>query len=146
MLTATSMLAVASALAQGTARSPTMQAAAASALVVRMSGSCEGAKYNVYLENDSYNMREYVVRVLIMVCDISDVEASSIVQEANDNWMALCGTWEEDLAEHIYEGMRKKGLSATIQQVDDTSDDDPRPRYLDGSLIENENELPGWYQ
>ena len=105
--------------------------------------------YNVYLENDSHNMREYVVRTLMMVCDISESDAFSITQEANDNWMSLCGTWEHAIAEHIFTGLRKAGLSATMTSASDNDgeeDDDPRPRYLDGTLIESESDLPGWYQ
>lgn len=110
-----------------------------------------------------------------MVCELSEVDALSVMSEASDNWMARCGTWEEPIARHVYAGMRKAGLSAAItpaaneEAVDEeeannerqkrrTSEDDrdeglidedvldPRPRYLDGSLIEKESDLPGWYQ
>lgn len=118
-----------------------------------MSAESSGAaRFSVYLENDSYNMREYVARVLMMVCDIPESKATAIMMEAGSNWMALCGTWEEDVAQHIYAGMRKKGLSASIVPVIESGEDDvdndadPRPRYVDGSIIEDQDDLPRWYQ
>ena len=105
---------------------------------------------HVYLENDSVNLREYVARVLMMVCDLSESEAMSVMTEASSNWMARCGTWEKAVAQHVYDGLHRAGLSVVMAPaVEDgggTSDDsDPRPRYLDGTLIEEESDLPGWY-
>lgn len=108
--------------------------------------------FNVFLCNDNFNMREYVSRVLMMVCDVSESEATQIMMEANaDRWRnrALCGTWEEALAMHVYSGMRAAGLSAAMVQVgvdEDSGDegDDP-PRYLDGTLIDD-SDLPRYYQ
>ena len=99
---------------------------------------------SVYLENNPYVLSDYVVRVLIMVCHISQSEARSMIEEANEMWHAHCGTWDEALAEHIYDGMRKAGLSASISLVDEG--DDPRPRYLDGTPIETNGDMPHWYQ
>lgn len=116
-------------------------------MVVAMS---EPKRYSIYLENTRHseyplNVREYVVRVLIMVCDVSAVEAQNIMLEARENWMACCGTWEEQLAQHVvYEGMRKAGLSAAISMAEES--DDPRPRYLDGTVVESDLDMPHWYQ
>ena len=135
------------------AKSPSMAPGRARTTpVVRMSELSGARRFSVYLENDSYNMREYVSRVLMMVAEISESKATAIMLEAGSNWMALVGTWNEDIAQHVYMGMRKKGLSATIVPVvesgenDIDNEGDPRPRYLDGSLIEEEGDLPGWYQ
>ena len=114
--------------------------------------SSRGPNYfRVYLKNDNFNMREYVARVLMMVCEVSESEATAIMMEANrDRWknLALCGTWEEELAQHIYDGMRSAGLCAVIAPVGDEDDDQiegDRPTYLDGSFIESED-LPRYYQ
>jgi ATP-dependent Clp protease adapter protein ClpS len=83
------------------------------------------ARYRVYLENDSYNMREFVARVLMMVCHISESEAASIMTGADWGGRALVGTWEKELAEHTYDGMTKAGLRASIvaeAPVDDSRD------------------------
>ena len=99
---------------------------------------------SVYLENDHFNMREYVARVLIMVCEVSEAQANAIMVQASENWVAEIGTYEEEIAQHIYEGMQKAGLSSTITIVDEN--DDPRPRYLDGTVIEADGDMPHWYQ
>ena len=56
------------------------------------------------------------------------------------------------IAQHVCDGLFKAGLSAVITPVADGCEDDaaadesdPRPRYLDGTLIEEEGDLPGWY-
>ena len=83
-------------------------------------------RYGVYLHDDSFNMREYVARTLMMICEISESDADSIMMQANWGGRALVGTWEKELAEHTYNGMTKAGLAATITRVDgdDEGDDD----------------------
>ena len=54
--------------------------------------------FRVYLQNDNYNMKEYVSRCLMMVMDASAADARAIMMQANKNrWSnrALCGIWEE---------------------------------------------------
>ena len=72
-------------------------------------------KFDVFLMDDSFNMREYVQRVLMMVCDVSESDANDIMMQANWGGRALVGSWEKDVAEHTYDGMRKAGLSAAIR-------------------------------
>ena len=104
----------------------------------------------LYLENESCDgdwvltthRRNYAKRVLIMVCGVTESDAQSIVEEASDNWVAKIGTWEEALAQHIHDGMQKAGLLSTL--VDEH--EDPRPRYLDGTFIESDCDMPHWYQ
>ena len=121
---------------------------------VRMSASARagGERCHVFLERDTINPREYAARVLIMVCDVSEREAEAILAEAQASWMGRCGTWERAIAQHVCDGLFKAGLSAVITPVADGCEDDaaadesdPRPRYLDGTLIEEEGDLPGWY-
>ena len=78
--------------------------------------------HNVYLYDDSFNMREYVARVLMMVCELSESQASQVMMEAHWEIRALIGTWEEPVAKHICEGLTQKGLSSETSPVDDIGD------------------------
>ena len=78
---------------------------------------------SVYLLNDGYNMREYVARVLMMVCSVSEREALSIMMGADWSGRALVGTWERPIAEHTYEGMTKAGLQAILLEEEDQEQD-----------------------
>ena len=40
-------------------------------------------EYSVFLMNDGFNMREYVSRVLMMVCYVDEARAERIMMEAN---------------------------------------------------------------
>ena len=80
--------------------------------------SSSSREHRVYLYNDSFNMREYVSRVLMMVCDISEEDSSEIMMQANWGGRAVVGTWDKPLAEYIYDGMCKAGLSADIEVVE----------------------------
>ena len=119
--------------------------------------------FNVFLQRDDYNMREYISRVLMMVCECTQTQATEILMEANrDRWKnrALCGTYEEPLARHIHSCLVKAGLYAVIrpeQGSGDTCDQDPADdddddeleiveTYLDGTPIESEEDLPRYYQ
>ena len=119
--------------------------------------AADAEQFRVYLRNDDYNMREYVVRTLMMVCDISASEATAIMMEANrDRWRnrALCGTWEEPVARHIHACLEKAGLSvvvmpAVVDGEDGSTDQDELvilETYLDGTPIESEEDLPRYYQ
>jgi ATP-dependent Clp protease adapter protein ClpS len=83
--------------------------------------SKRGRKYNVYLLNDNYNMREYVSRVLMMCATVSEAEASSIMTQADWGGSAVVGTWEKEVAQHIYEGMTQAGLRSAMESVESSS-------------------------
>ena len=80
------------------------------------------APHCVFLMNDSFNMREYVQRVLMMVCYLSESEAMDIMMRANWEYSALVGTWDKPIAEHVYAGMTKAGLQAGIAPADSVPD------------------------
>ena len=92
-------------------------------------------KFGVYLLNDNFNMREYVARVLMMVADVSQDDAKTIMMKVN--WSgegALVGAWEEGLAQHTYEGMKKAGLrAAMVKMPSDDDGDDEQQRRQGGS-------------
>ena len=118
----------------------------------------DAKQFSVYLQNDDYNMREYVSRVLMMVCEVSASDATAIMMEANrDRWRnrALCGTWEEPIARHIHACLQKAGLSATITPMLEADGENGSANqdelvisetYLDGTPIESEDDLPRYYQ
>ena len=74
--------------------------------------------YSVFLMDDGFNMREYVERVLMMVCYLSQSDANRLMMQADWNYSAKIGTWEQPVAEHVLQGLRKAGLSAAIQPVE----------------------------
>jgi serine/threonine protein kinase len=78
--------------------------------------SADVKKFSVYLQKDDHLMREYVSRVLMMVCEISSSEALAILMKANRDYKnrALCGAWEEPLAKHIHTCLESAGLSVVI--------------------------------
>jgi ATP-dependent Clp protease adapter protein ClpS len=78
--------------------------------------SADVKKFSVYLQKDDHLMREYVSRVLMMVCEISSSEALAILMKANRDYKnrALCGAWEEQLAKHIHTCLESAGLSVVI--------------------------------
>lgn len=86
------------------------------------------ARYRVYLYNDSFNMREYVQRVLMMVSDVSEEEALSIMTQADWGFRAAVGTWEKPIAEHIYEGMTSAGLQAALEPEEPSEPEVPDGR------------------
>jgi ATP-dependent Clp protease adapter protein ClpS len=75
-------------------------------------------RYHVYLEKGG-RQNEYVARVLIMVCSLSESDASSITNQASRFGLAMVGTFEKALAEHTYNGMRRAGLTASLKPADD---------------------------
>ena len=72
----------------------------------------------VYLLDDSFNMREYVARVLMMVCEVSESDAATIMKQADWEGGALIGTWEMELACHHYTGLTRAGLRASLRPLD----------------------------
>ena len=130
--------------------------ASTSHVSMRARSSSNPKFFNVYLRNDNCTQKDYAARVLMMVVPCEKEKATAIIREANkDRYLnrALIGTWEEPVAEHIYTGIQSAGLTAVMKpaaSVDDENeiedeDEDLRPRYLDGTLIENED-LPRYYQ
>ena len=82
--------------------------------------------YSVYLRSDNCTMRDYVSRVLMMVCEVSEREAREIIMALNrDRWTnrALVYSAEEVLARHVYAGIRSAGLSAVITPTAEEADD-----------------------
>ena len=79
------------------------------------------ATYGVFLLNDNFNMREYVQRVLMMVCEVSESEAMDMMMQANWNGRALVCSSEQEVAEHTYKAMKKAGLMAVIKADGDSS-------------------------
>ena len=90
----------------------------------------EPQTFGVYLHDDSFNMREYVARTLMMIAEVSEEDASNIMMQANWGGRALVGTFEKDLAEHTYKGMQKAGLAASIRLVSSSEDDDDSGGYF----------------
>ena len=86
---------------------------------VQSSQEESSAEYRVYLLDDHFNMREYVSRVLMMVCEISEDRATDVMMQANWGGSALIGSWEQPIAEHIYAGMKQAGLEAELLPPDD---------------------------
>ena len=134
--------------------SASIVARAVNSHAITMSVQSAGVKhFSVYLQKDDHLMREYVSRVLMMVCEISSSEALAILMEANrDRYKnrALCGTWEEPLAKHILSCLESAGLSVVItpfsgpQDVED-GEDGTEETYLDGTPIKRAD-LPRYYQ
>ena len=62
-----------------------------------------------------FNMREYVSRVLMMVCDITEADAAVAMMRADWSGSAPVGMWERPVAEHVFEGLKKAGLQAAIE-------------------------------
>ena len=89
------------------------------------------ATFGVYLLNDNFNMREYVQRVLMMVCEVSESQAMDVMMQANWNGNALVGSWEEDVAEHTYKALKKAGLMAVIKADDGGSSSPATSMYDD---------------
>ena len=74
-----------------------------------------------------FGKREYVLRVLMMVGELSEEDATSAATQADGAGRALVGTWPKPIAEHTYTGLIQAGLKAKIEQaaaVDQPSDDD----------------------
>ena len=91
----------------------------------------------MYYRNDNCTRREHTTRVLMMVCDVSESEATAIIMAANrDRWKnrALCGTWEGGTRAARVRGMQSAGVPAAIVPVDAEvlPEHDDVPRYLDG--------------
>ena len=71
-------------------------------------------EYSVFLMNDGFNMREYVSRVLMMVCYVDEARAERIMMEANWEYQACVGVYERPVAQHVLDGLRKAGLEAAM--------------------------------
>ena len=84
--------------------------------------SSSAERYRVLLLNDSFNMREYVQRVLMMVCDCSEEDAMDVMMRADWGFSAVVGTWEKPIADLIFEGMKSHGLQAIIEKEEEDGD------------------------
>ncbi|KXZ41318.1 hypothetical protein GPECTOR_557g576 [Gonium pectorale] len=72
--------------------------------------------YKVFLHNDNYNKREYVVNVLLKVVkEITMDDAVTVMQEAHETGVALVVACPQENAERYCEGLRLNGLTCTIE-------------------------------
>ncbi|EFJ49948.1 hypothetical protein VOLCADRAFT_73976 [Volvox carteri f. nagariensis] len=72
--------------------------------------------YKVFLHNDNYNKREYVVKVLLKVVEeITVDDAVTVMQEAHETGVALVVACPQENAERYCEGLRLNGLTSTIE-------------------------------
>ena len=62
---------------------------------------------------------QFVSRSLMMVAHITEKDASDIMMQASWQGGALVGTWEEAVARHTHEGMKKAGLNSSIRPADE---------------------------
>lgn len=77
--------------------------------------------YKLILFDDDFNLREYVARVLCAtITEISSAQAYQVMMKAHKSGSAVVGIWAFELAEAYNEGLKAKGLKATITEVDDT--------------------------
>lgn len=110
------------------------RAAAAQAAEDEATEESSPQDYQVFLLNDNFNMREYVQRVLMLVCSISESDAMDIMMRANWGGGSLIGSYEKELAMHTYEGLQKAGLRAEIRpcgvEGDSDGDLDSDSRFL----------------
>lgn len=74
--------------------------------------------YRVLLHNDDYNTMEYVVQVLMEVVGLSEPQAVSVMMEAHTNGIALVTVCALEHAEFYCEGLRRKGLTSTIEPAE----------------------------
>ena len=134
VLSASLLIAVASSLVPGTSIMSSATAPALTRAPVRLCDAEElpGPElYNVFLLNDNHNMREYVSRALMMVCELSESDAGDVMMQANRGGQAVVGTWEGELAEHVYDGMTQAGLNAALWPVGEESSMLSRIDWLD---------------
>ena len=78
----------------------------------------QGAALSLYLTRGESDMDEYVVRVLMMACDVSASDATSIVMQANSDGSARVGTWERAIAQHNHEGTARALASLSSWSID----------------------------
>ncbi|MEN9208371.1 MAG: ATP-dependent Clp protease adapter ClpS [Gloeomargarita sp. GMQP_bins_120] len=73
-------------------------------------------QYKVLLHNDDHNTMEYVVECLMKVVpSLSWTEAVNIMLEAHNTGVALVIICPLEPAEFYCEGLRRKGLTSTIE-------------------------------
>eukprot|EP01024_Parvocaulis_polyphysoides_P047345 TRINITY_DN4488_c0_g1_i6.p1 TRINITY_DN4488_c0_g1~~TRINITY_DN4488_c0_g1_i6.p1 ORF type:complete len:138 (-),score=12.33 TRINITY_DN4488_c0_g1_i6:296-709(-) len=78
--------------------------------------SKKAPKYKVLLHNDSFNKREYVVKVLMKVVDgLTMAEAINVMQEAHFNGVGLVIICMIENAQQYCAGLRSGGLRSTIE-------------------------------
>lgn len=72
--------------------------------------------YRVLLHNDNSNRREYVVKILLKVIDGMTVDnAVGIMQKAHLDGLALVALVAQSTAEEYCAGLRRNGLTATLE-------------------------------
>eukprot|EP00964_Phaeocystis_antarctica_P099100 scaffold64998_cov79-Phaeocystis_antarctica.AAC.1 len=78
------------------------------------SGAKEASAFSLHLRKYQTQPKEYVARVLVMVCSVSAAEAASLAMQTG---AVHVGTWERAIAEHAYEGITARGLLADLVPV-----------------------------
>ena len=78
------------------------------------SGANEGSTFSLQLRRYQTQPKEYVARVLVMVCSVPAAEAASLAMQAGQ---VHVGTWERAIAEHAYEGLTANGVRADLIPV-----------------------------
>ena len=78
----------------------------------------QGAALSLYLTRGESDMDEYVVRVLMMACDVSASDATSIVMQANSVGYARVGTWDRAIAQHNHGGTARALASRSSWSID----------------------------
>ena len=72
--------------------------------------------YRLMLHNDDFNVREYVVQVLLKVVPVITIDiAVSVMNEAHLNGIAHVITCAQEEAEEYCTGLRDNGLTSTIE-------------------------------
>lgn len=73
-----------------------------------------GAKYRVLLFNDPVNTKEYVARMLMTKCKLSENKAFDCMSQAHQHGMGLVGIWLKDVAEKYTVSLQNEGLAVTM--------------------------------
>ena len=79
---------------------------------------CQDLRMALHLaaDNDNYNRREYVVKVLIKVVEGYTVDdAAQVMEEAHASGVAMVLACPQDEAEKYCEGLRGNGLCSSIE-------------------------------
>ena len=79
--------------------------------------SVNDGMFQVVLFNDEMNTREYVARVLVVVCNLSEGDAYGIMEKAHRDGYAVVGVWGAEVAEMYTEMLKAKGLQADMTEA-----------------------------
>lgn len=83
----------------------------------------EPPQFRVLLHNDDYTTMEFVVKVLILVFDKTESEATQVMLHVHNEGVGTCGIYTAELAETkvslVHQMARKNGfpLKCTMEEV-----------------------------